>query len=145
MRITSFTDFGLRVLMYLAATRGTAVSTGEIAATFDISQHHLAKVVRALARGGFVQSQRGRNGGLSLGRQPQNITLGEVVRHLEQRIPLVECFREDGGHCRLNPDCRLKSQLAAAQEAFINELDKLTIEDCAWHRARAIHPPIIAE
>ncbi|HEY9037713.1 MAG TPA: Rrf2 family transcriptional regulator [Roseovarius sp.] len=132
MRLASFTDYGLRVLMRLAGAPDEAVSTRQIADEFEISQHHLAKVVRDLGRGGFVSSQRGRNGGLQLARSSQTITLGEVVRHLEQRFAIVECFREDGGSCVLKPKCRLKPRLAAAREAFMSELDRSTVADCAW-------------
>ena len=132
MRLAAFTDFGLRVLMRLAGSPGEAISTGAIADEFAISQHHLAKVVSDLRRGGFVRSQRGRNGGLTLARTPRSITVGEVVRHLEQRFAMVECFREDGGACVLRPRCRLRPQLAAAREAFLTELDKTTLADCAW-------------
>ncbi|WP_320178976.1 Rrf2 family transcriptional regulator [Roseovarius pacificus] len=132
MRLASFTDYGLRVLMRLAGAPDEAVSTGQIAEEFEISQHHLAKVVQDLGRGGFVRSRRGRSGGLQLARPPQTITLGEVVRHLEQRFAIVECFREDGGSCTLKPRCRLKPRLAAAREAFMSELDRSTMADCAW-------------
>ncbi|TNF18265.1 MAG: Rrf2 family transcriptional regulator [Rhodobacteraceae bacterium] len=132
MRLAAFTDYGLRVMMHLAGSPGQAVSTGQIAEEFEISQHHLAKVVQDLGRGGFVNSQRGRSGGLQLARPAQTITLGEVVRHLEQRFAMVECLREDGGSCVLKPRCRLKPRLAAAREAFMSELDRSTVADCAW-------------
>ncbi len=133
MRLAAYTDYGLRVLMRLAGTPDDAVATGQIAQEFAISQHHLAKVVRDLGRGGFVTSQRGRTGGLRLNRPADQITLGEVVRHLEQRFAIAECFRADGGNCLLMPNCRLRPQLAAAREAFLAELDRTTIADCAWH------------
>ncbi|CAM3121143.1 transcriptional regulator, BadM/Rrf2 family [Paracoccus aminovorans] len=132
MRLATFTDYGLRVLMRLAGTPEKAVSTGQIATEFAISQHHLAKVVSDLGLGGFVRSVRGRTGGLRLMRPAQEITVGQVVRHLERRFSLVECFRADGGECVLGPGCRLKPQLAAAREAFMAELDRTTIADCAW-------------
>lgn len=132
MQLTSATDYGLRVLMRLAGTPDQSVSTGEIAAEFNISPHHLAKVVQDLGRGGFVRSQRGRSGGLRLARPAVEITLGEVVRHLEQRFAIVECYRSDGGTCALTPKCRLRPHLAAAQRAFIAELNRTTLEDCAW-------------
>jgi len=132
MRLASYTDYGLRVLMRLAGAPDEALPTGQIAEEFAISQHHLAKVVRDLGRGGFVRSQRGRTGGLRLGRPAQKITLGEVVRHLEQRFAIVECFRADGGDCLLKPRCRLRPQLAAAREAFLSALDRTTIASCAW-------------
>lgn len=132
MRLASFTDYGLRVLMRMAGSPDEAVSTGQIAEEFTISHHHLAKVVRDLGRGGFVRSQRGRSGGLQLARPAHSITLGEVVRHLERRFAVVECFKEDGGDCTLSPQCRLKPRLAAAREVFMSELDRSTIADCAW-------------
>lgn len=137
MRLAASTDDGLRVLMRLAGARDEAVSTGRIAEEFAISQHHLAKVVRDLGRGGFVRSQRGRSGGLRLLRPAHAITLGQVVRHLERKFALVECFRADGGACVLKPRCRLRPQLAAAREAFIAELDRTKIEECAWPPASA--------
>lgn len=145
MRLASFTDFGLRVLMRLAGTPEEAVSTGQIADEFDISQHHLAKVVQHLRRGGFVKSQRGRSGGLLLARPAKTITLGDVVRHLEQRFAIVECFRADGGACVLKPQCRLKPRLAAARDAFMAELDQSTVADCAWPGDGTDGPPIAAE
>lgn len=132
MRLASFTDYGLRVLMRLADAPDEAVSTGQLADEFKISQHHLAKVVQDLGRGGYIHTQRGKGGGLRLARPAQTITLGEVVQHLEQRFALVDCFRADGGTCVLKQRCRLKRQLAAAREAFINELNHTTIEECRW-------------
>ncbi|MEF2548203.1 Rrf2 family transcriptional regulator [Aurantimonas sp. E1-2-R+4] len=132
MRLASFTDYGLRVLMRLAGAPDESISTGQIAEEFAISQHHLAKVVQDLGRGGFVRAQRGRSGGLRLARPAHAITVGEVVRHLEQRFAIVECFRADGGTCVLQPRCRLKPKLAAARGAFMTELDRTTVADCAW-------------
>ena len=96
MRLTLFTDFALRALMRLAGEPARSFATNEIAAEFGISRNHLAKVVRDLADGGFIATQRGAGGGFSLARPPQSITLGEVVRALEGEA-LVECFRADGG------------------------------------------------
>lgn len=132
MRLTAFTDYGLRALMRLAADPDRSVSTEEIATEFAISRHHLTKVVRDLAAAGYVTTQRGAGGGFRLARPPRSITLGEVVRALERRHALVECFREDGGACVLTPHCRLKGRLAAAREAFLRELDTTTLADCAY-------------
>jgi Rrf2 family nitric oxide-sensitive transcriptional repressor len=132
MRLTAFTDFGLRALMRLAGEPERSFSTNEIASEFGISRNHLTKVVRDLADGGFVTTQRGAGGGFRLARSAQSITLGQVVRTLEQRHALVECFREDGGACVLTPRCRLKSRLAAAREAFLRELDATTLAECAY-------------
>jgi Rrf2 family nitric oxide-sensitive transcriptional repressor len=132
MRLTSFTDFALRALMRLAGEPARIFATSEIAAEFGISRNHLAKVVRDLAGGGFITTQRGVHGGFCLARPPQSITLGEVVRALEGASALVECFREDGGDCALTPRCRLKGRLAAAREAFMRELDATTLAECAY-------------
>lgn len=132
MRLTAFTDFGLRALMRLAGEPGRSFSTGEIATEFGISRHHLIKVVGDLAQAGFVTTQRGSGGGFRLARPAQTIGLGEVVRALEARHALVECFREDGGSCLLTPHCRLKGKLASAREAFLRELDRTMLADCAY-------------
>ena len=132
MRLTAFTDFGLRALMRLAGEPERSFSTGEIAREFGVSRHHLVKVVGDLATAGFVSTQRGAGGGFRLARAPRSITLGQVVRALEGRQALVECFRDDGGACVLTPRCRLKGKLAAAREAFLRELDRSTLADCAY-------------
>jgi len=132
MRLTLFTDFALRALMRLAGEPTRSFATNEIASEFGISRNHLAKVVRDLADGGFITTQRGAGGGFALARPPQLITLGEVVRALEARQALVECFRDDGGACVLAPRCRLKMRLAAAREAFMRELDATTLAECAY-------------
>ena len=132
MRLTAFTDFALRALMRLAGEPARSFATNEIAAEFGISRNHLAKVVRDLADSGFISTQRGAGGGFVLARPPQSITIGEVVRALEARHALVECFRDDGGSCVLTPRCRLKVRLAAAREAFMRELDATTLAECAY-------------
>ncbi len=132
MRLTTFTDFALRALMRLAGEPHRSFSTSEIADEFGISRNHLAKVVRDLADSGFITTQRGVGGGFALARQPQAITLGAVVRALEGTSALVECFRQDGGGCVLTPRCRLKGRLAAAREAFLRELDRTTLAECAY-------------
>lgn len=132
MRLTAFTDFGLRALMRLAGEPDRSFSTNEIASEFAISRNHLTKVIRDLADRGFVTTQRGTGGGFRLSRSAQSITLGELVRALEQRHALVECFRDDGGSCVLRPRCLLKTRLSAAREAFMRELDKTTLAECAY-------------
>ena len=132
MRLSLFTDFGLRALMRLAGNPDQAFSTAEIAAEFGISRHHLTKVVRDLADAGYVETRRGAGGGFRLARPAQKITLGEVVRALDRDEALVECFRADGGACALTPRCRLKSRLFAAREAFLRQLDATTLAECAY-------------
>jgi Rrf2 family nitric oxide-sensitive transcriptional repressor len=132
MRLTSFTDFGLRALMRLAGEPDRVFSTDEIARELKISRNHLTKIVRALSNGGIVVTRRGKSGGFELARPAQDITIGEIVRLLESGQPLVECFRIDGGACSLTPRCRLKGRLAAAQEAFLAKLDSTTLAQCAY-------------
>jgi Rrf2 family nitric oxide-sensitive transcriptional repressor len=132
MRLTTFTDFGLRALMRLASEPGRLFTAEEIAKEFAISRHHLVKVIQELAGAGFVVTQRGAGGGFRLAQPAEKIRIGEVVRSLESRQALVECFRADGGACVLTPKCRLKSRLAKAAEAFLRELDATTLADCAY-------------
>ncbi len=132
MQLTSFTDYGLRALMRLAGDPDRTFTTQEIAGEFGISRHHLTKVIQGLANQGFVATQRGAGGGFRLSRPPETITIGEIVRSLEARFPLVECFRADGGDCVLMPRCRLKRQLAAAREAFFETLEATTLAQCAY-------------
>lgn len=132
MRLAAFTDYGLRVLMRLADTPDEPMTTSGIAQQFQIPYNHLTKVVQDLARGGFIATQRGNGGGIRLARPADTITLGQVVRFLEQRYAIAECFRADGGACLLTPRCRLKSRLAAACEVFLEELDKTSVAACAF-------------
>jgi Rrf2 family nitric oxide-sensitive transcriptional repressor len=132
MRLTKFTDFGLRALMRLAGEPERSFTSNEIANEFAISRNHLTKVIRDLADAGLVTTQRGVGGGIRLARAAERITLGEVVRALEARQAMVECFRADGGACVLTPICRLKSELAAAREAFLRQLDATSLAACAY-------------
>lgn len=132
MRLPLFTDYGLRALMRLAGAPARPLTTAQIAAEFRISRHHLTKIVRDLAEAGFVRTSRGAGGGLRLARPAESIALGEVVRALDRGEPLVECFRADGGACTLTPRCRLRWRLAAAQEAFLRQLDATTLAECAY-------------
>ena len=132
MRLTSFTDYGLRTLMRLAAEPKRLFTTDEIALEFKISRNHLTKVVRDLAKAGYIATQRGAGGGFRLAQPADSILLGDVVRKLEDSHALVECFRDDGGACVLTPRCRLKRKLAAAKRAFLEELDRSTLAECAY-------------
>lgn len=132
MRLTSFTDFGLRALMRLAGDPERTFTTDEIAREFRISRNHLMKVVRDLSAAGFVSTRKGAGGGFRLARPAEEITVGAVVRALEARHALVECFQADGGACVLAPRCRLKGRLAKAREAFLAELDRTTLAECVY-------------
>ena len=132
MRLTSFTDYGLRVLMRLAGAPDRMFTTDQIATEFAISRNHLAKVVQDLVRHGYVIAQRGKGGGLRLAKPARDIRLGDVVRQLGEATALVECFRADGGACVLRPTCALRQRLASAREAFLEVLNASTLADCAY-------------
>ena len=121
MRLTSFTDFGLRALMRMASAPDRAFTTAEIADEFSISRNHLNKVIQRLAKHGFVTTRRGAGGGAMLARPASEIGLGDVVRILEQDQALVECFAADGACC-VTPVCRLRGKLYAAEAGFLAEL-----------------------
>lgn len=140
MRLTAFTDYGLRALMRLAADPDRRVTTEGLAKELEISRHHLTKVLRRLAEAEIVATHRGSGGGLRLARDPETISLGEIVRLLEARQALVECFRPDGGSCVLSPGCQLKGKLATAEEAFLHSLDRTSLADCAHPRPRRGQP-----
>jgi Rrf2 family nitric oxide-sensitive transcriptional repressor len=131
MRLTIFTDFGLRALMRMAAEPERPLSTAAIAAEFGISRNHLTKAVSALAAAGFVETRRGGGGGAVLARPASKIRIGDVVAVLEEGSAIVECFRPDGGGCVVTPTCRLKGILASGRVRFIEELNRHTLADCA--------------
>jgi len=127
MRITRYTDYSLRTLIYVAL-KGQEVSTiREIAESYDISKSHLMKVVQELNNKGYLQAVRGKNGGLRLNGKPEDINIGKVIREIEQDFALMECF--GGGGCNLNPACRLKGLLHKALDAFFAVLDSYTLAD----------------
>ena len=132
MRLTSFTDFGLRVLMRLAGEPGRSHTTADLAAEFGVSRNHLAKVMSALAAGGYLETRRGGGGGATLARAPETIRLGDVVTLLEADQALVECFLPGGNACTLTPRCRLKARLAHAEATFIEDLNRSTLADCIY-------------
>lgn len=129
MRLNLGTDYGLRVLMYLLARPDERAQIDAMAQAFAVSNHHLMKVVQRLARAGFVETYRGRAGGVVLGRAPEEINLGEVVRALEADFALVECFLENGNGCCLSPACRLRGIMGEALGAFVDTFSKYTLAD----------------
>ena len=108
MKLTAFTDYSLRVLLYLAANSGRKATIAEIATAFGISEHHLVKVVHFLGKRGWIATVRGKGGGMTLAMQPKDICLGQVVRDTEGAAVPAECFEADGGHCVLSGCCGLK-------------------------------------
>jgi Rrf2 family transcriptional regulator, nitric oxide-sensitive transcriptional repressor len=129
MQITSYTDYALRVLIYLAMSHNRQATITEIADFFNISRNHLVKVVHQLGSKGFVRTTRGKGGGFSLQRPPELISIGEVVRRMETHFNWVECFDPAQQHCRLLPGCGLKHLLARAGNAYLQVLDATTLAD----------------
>jgi Rrf2 family nitric oxide-sensitive transcriptional repressor len=136
MRLTSFTDYGLRMLMRMASAPERAFSTAELAEEFRLSRHHLTKIMQRLARAGIVATRRGGGGGAVLARAASDIRLGEVVRLLEEGQALVECFAT-GGDCSIEGCCRLKGRMRSAEAAFLADLDRSTLADIALPSRRA--------
>jgi Rrf2 family nitric oxide-sensitive transcriptional repressor len=144
MRLTTFSDYSLRVLIYLGTARERLATIDEIAAAYGISGNHLMKVVHHLARHGYVETVRGKGGGMRLSRAPESINVGEVVRGTEDSFELVECFREGDADCRIASVCVLKRALAQALEAFVATLDRYTLADLiapARSLTRILAPP----
>jgi Rrf2 family transcriptional regulator, nitric oxide-sensitive transcriptional repressor len=130
MKLLTSTDFALRVLIRLASTPETHISTDTLAQELVVSRHHLHKIVQFLTKVGFVRTIRGARGGVMLARPASQINLGAVIRRHEKDQALVECFRPDGGACNLLPRCRLRGILKAAKEGFYGHLDRYTLADC---------------
>lgn len=128
MRITRYTDYSLRVLMYLANKGETLSTIAEIAASYDISRNHLMKVVQELNSKGYLIATRGKNGGLRLKGKPEDINVGALVRETEQDLELVECFGSNN-QCIITPVCQLRRALAEALDAFFAKLDEYTLAD----------------
>lgn len=128
MRLTTFFDYALRVLMYAGATDNRLVTIEETANVYDISRAHLRKVVNILIKNGYLKGVRGRSGGFTLAQPPESINLGAVVRATEPDFALVECFAT-GNRCAIARVCRLPNVLNQALNAFIATLDGRTLAD----------------
>jgi Rrf2 family transcriptional regulator, nitric oxide-sensitive transcriptional repressor len=129
MRLTNFTDFGFRALFLLAERSPAIISAATIADHFGISRHHMAKILQALARAGYVDGIRGAQDGVRLARDPRDIRIGDVVRALDSQR-LLECFGAEDSSCALLRHCRLKRMFVVAQQGFLRELDRFTLSDC---------------
>lgn len=129
MRLTTYTDYALRTLMYLAAHRPQLVTIQDIADAHSIAKNHLTKVVHQLGILGYVESLRGRNGGLRLGREPDQINIGAVVRSTEPDFYMAECFDPGKNHCIITGACSLKGVLYQATAAYLTVLDGVTLDN----------------
>jgi Rrf2 family nitric oxide-sensitive transcriptional repressor len=129
MQLTQFSDYSLRLLLYLATHDGQVVTLQEVSRAYGVSQHHLVKITARLVEQGLVTSVRGRSGGLRLKRSPHDINIGAVVRATEPHFDLVECFDAQRNTCPIDRACGLKGVLYDAQHAFLAVLDRHTLAD----------------
>lgn len=140
MRLTTFSDFSLRVLMYAASVDGRLITIHETARVYGVSRAHLMKVVQTLVHGGFLVGVRGRSGGFKLARPAEEISLGAVVRTTEPDFGLVECFTT-GNQCVITGCCRLPSVLNEALRCFVETLDRHTLADIMLRERDFALPP----
>lgn len=135
MRLTSFTDYSIRVLIYLAVSHDEQPTIREIAERFDVSRNHLMKVVHELSKRGYLTALRGKHGGLRLNIAPVDINIGKLISELENDLALTECLGNNN-QCILTPACELKTILAEALQSFFATLDEYTLEDILRGRRR---------
>lgn len=129
MQLSVYTDYALRLMMRLALSPDRLITIQAVAEDYGISRNHLMKIAVDLGRHGYVESVRGRSGGLRLARPPQEINLGEVVRKTEENLRIVECFDQGRDTCVISGVCRLRGVLAEATGAFLAVLDRRTLQD----------------
>ncbi len=135
VHLTRYTDYSLRVLMYLAARPERLVTISEISSAYEISRNHVVKVVHELGSLGFVRTQRGKQGGMELARPAAEINIGDVVRHTEKTLAVVNCNEPP---CPIRSACDLRGVLFEARDAFLSVLDRYTLGDLTHQRQRAM-------
>lgn len=135
MRLTQYTDFGLRLLIYLASTPERSASVREVAEAYGISKSHLNKTALELTAKGVLVSRRGRGGGVGLARSPHRISIGGIVRMLEPDFNLVECMRP-GNACAITPVCGFRGVCQEAQAALLAVFDRYTLADVIVNESR---------
>lgn len=140
MQLTQYTDYSLRVLVYLSLKNPDDLATiTDISDFYGISRNHLVKVVHNLANHGFIQTIRGKHGGMRLSRLPEKISIGEVVRQTEPHFEMAECFNRTN-RCAITPVCALKNILAEARAGFFDVLDRYSLKDAVVQKDLLAHP-----
>ena len=129
MRLTRYSDYALRLLMYVAIQDGRFTTIAEVSKAYGISKNHLMKIVQQLALAGILETVRGRNGGLRLAQPARTIVIGAVIQTTEAGSNLVECFEPATNRCVVTRACRLKHMLQQAQDDFFSRLDQFTLAD----------------
>jgi Rrf2 family nitric oxide-sensitive transcriptional repressor len=135
VQLTAYTDYALRVLIFLAMHADRLVTIAEIAAAYKISKNHLMKIVHQLGKEGFLETVRGRHGGLRLGQPPERLQIGAIVRQTEPHFHMVECFHHPTNRCPISPACGLANVLTEARAAFLTVLDRYTLADIIQEKA----------
>jgi Rrf2 family nitric oxide-sensitive transcriptional repressor len=133
MQLTKFTDYSLRILMYVSEHSARLCTINEIAEWYGISKPHLVKVVHNLVKLGYLKSVRGKGGGLRLNKTAQEINIGELIRDIEVNFNIAECFNKQSNSCRITGTCKLKHVLHEAVEQFFKVLDKYTLETIGFN------------
>lgn len=137
MRLTAYTDYSLRVLIFLGLRGEKLATIGEISETYGLSANHLMKIIHNLGKLGYIETVRGRGGGMRLAGAPEEINLGQVVRQMEPDFAVVECLDAKRSHdCVITPACRLQLVLEKAVQAFLDVLDNHTLADLLQNRTR---------
>lgn len=146
MNLSLFSDYSLRVLMY-GALKGSAFQLDEVTDAYGVSRNHVAKVIQSLSHLGYLETKRGRGGGIRLGKLPEEIRIGQLLRQTEGQAGPVECFDAATNRCRLSPHCRLKGALADAMNSFYGSLDRLTLSDLVTggHRDAISHALLLSK
>ena len=129
MQITRFTDYGLRTLMYVAARSESIASVKEVSEQYGISRNHLVKVVHRLSQLGYIETTKGKGGGIKIAKGTEKLRLGELIKQLEPNMNMVECFDAKTNTCRITGSCQLKHYLFEATQSFINTMNKYTLAD----------------
>ncbi len=145
MRLTTFSDYSLRVLIYLGVHDEEIATVQQIADAYGISANHLMKVVHYLAQSGYIETARGKGGGMRLGLAPEKINVGELVRGTEDNRKLVECFDRDNSDCRIEAACVLRGMLGRALEAFFASLDAYTLADLIAPKLRLANMLLLSQ
>ncbi len=134
MRLTLHTDYALRMLIYAATRPDRSCTVNDVAEAYGLSRNHLLKVAQTLREHGFIETVRGRSGGIRLEREAETIGIGALVRLIEEDLSLVECMQAQGGQCVISPCCELKSMFSEALGAWLAVLDKYTLADIVRNR-----------
>jgi len=129
MQLTQYTDYSLRVLIYLGLNQDRRATISEISEAYDISRNHLVKVVHQLSSNGWITTIRGKSGGMHLAFPPHQINIGTIIRQTEPHMNLLECFDKQNDKCVISPACSLKRTLYQARKAFMDVLDQHTLAD----------------